>query len=210
MCAITSSFSKSTLSDLYKLNSYRGELSYSLSSFGYDKYDTWLNLLLQDNGKMPDYLIDKALIEIGEPFSDMGNYFIAHSQAPTTNTENIHPAVYAGSMLWHNGIIKQKMLPPGVWDTHWLLQQVIDYGWSVLSRVDGTFACIMYNNGKLYFFRNEISPLFIDREMNLSSTKFAGSQAVTPNIVWEMSLLDRSFRAVAEFSTMENPYYIPE
>ena len=56
------------------------------------------------------------------------------------------------------------------WDTglmhDWLInKKSLDY-------IDGTFACLRYKNGKLYIFRNEISPLFIDDELNISSTKF--------------------------------------
>jgi hypothetical protein len=51
MCAITASFSKSKLADLYKLNAYRGELSYSLSSFMVDEEKTKLKTLFQDKGK---------------------------------------------------------------------------------------------------------------------------------------------------------------
>ena len=113
-------------------------------------------------------------------------------------------------MLWHNGIVKQKSLDKDMWDTSWLLEQIIDYGWSSLSRVDGTFACVLYKDGKLYIFRNEISPLYYDRELNISSTKFEGAIDLPPNKVYELNIVNKRLLEVAQFQTFENPYYIPE
>ena len=194
---------KEKLKDLYALNAYRGELNYSLATFKPHEGKVVFQTLFQDDGKMPDTLID------GIPCKE-GDFIIAHSQAPTTDSKNIHPAVYGDAMLWHNGIIKQNKLSTGTWDTAWLLEQIIDYGWSSLSRVDGTFACIMYLNGSLYVFRNEISPLFIDDRFNISSTRYQGSVPLTPNKVWKLNFNTMYLDAVAYFETMENPYYIPE
>ena len=203
MCAITGSFSKHRLEDLYRLNAYRGELSYSLSAFSFDENIVRLETLMQDRDKMPEGLI-KSLTE-GD-----NKYYIAHSQAPTTNANNIHPAVYGDAMLWHNGIIKQKNLTAGTWDTQWLLEQILDYGWSSLSRIDGTFACMMYNSGELFVFRNEISPMFYDKDMNFSSTKTEYTTSLPPNRVFKVNLKYKQLTPVAYFETMENPYYIPE
>lgn len=203
MCAITGSLHKEKLKDLYALNAYRGELNYSLATFKPHEGKVVFQTLFQDDGKMPDTLID------GIPCKE-GDFIIAHSQAPTTDSKNVHPAVFGEAMLWHNGIIKQNKLSTGTWDTAWLLEQIIDYGWSSLSRVDGTFACIMYLNGSLYVFRNEISPLFIDDRFNISSTRYQGSVPLTPNKVWKLNFNTMYLDAVAYFETMENPYYIPE
>ena len=204
MCAITASFSIEKLKELYKLNAYRGELSYSLTTFDNDDTGrTHVGVLLQDEGKLPDLVLDTF---IDQP----GRFYVAHSQAPTTDTKNIHPAAYGDALLWHNGIIKQKTLSSDTWDTAWLLENIIDYGWSSLSRVDGTFACIMYWGGELFVFRNEISPLFVDSKLNFSSTKFEGSQSLDPNRVWKINLESGFLDTVAYFETFENPYYIPE
>lgn len=203
MCAITASFDKSKLKELYALNSYRGELSYSLSTFTEDHHRAKLNILTQDSGKMAADLIDRMPVEAG-------TFFIAHSQAPTTDTDNIHPAVYDGALLWHNGIIKQKTIPEGTWDTQWMLSRIVNYGWSFLSRVDGTFACIMFWNNNLYVFRNEISPLFIDDELNISSTRAEGFRPLEPNTVFRVDLGTKILYTEATFSTFENPYYFPE
>lgn len=203
MCAITGSHNKIKLKELYMLNAYRGELSYSVSTFRPVGNRVQLQILFTGEGKCPQGLVDDL------PLSQ-GDFIVAHSQAPTTNSKNIHPAVYGEAMLWHNGIIKQKNMSEGTWDTAWLLENIIDYGWSTLSRVDGTFACIMYHGGKLFAFRNEISPLFYDDHLNFSSTKFEGCKSLEPNKVFELHLPSASLSTVAYFSTLENPYYIPE
>ena len=57
MCAITGSFSQNKLTDLYRLNAYRGELSYSLSSFSFDENKVRLDTMMQDRDRMPEGLI---------------------------------------------------------------------------------------------------------------------------------------------------------
>ena len=203
MCAITGSLYKEKLKELYTLNAYRGELNYSLATFKPYKGKVEFQTLFQDSGKMPGTLID------GIPCKE-GDFIIAHSQAPTTNANSIHPAVYGDALLWHNGIIKQKNLTEGTWDTQWLLEQVLNYGWSALSRVDGTFACIMYNSGELFVFRNEISPMFYDKDLNFSSTKVEFAESLPPNKVFKINLKYKQISPIAYFQTMENPYYIPE
>ena len=71
MCAITGSFSQNKLTDLYRLNAYRGELSYSLSAFSFDEHKVRLETMMQDRDKMPEGLI-KGLAQ-GD-----NKYFIAH------------------------------------------------------------------------------------------------------------------------------------
>ena len=205
MCAITASFDPVKLKELYKLNAYRGELSWSISSFSIHKNNrVELNTLFQDSGSMPDDIFDFATAVTEDRF------FVAHSQAPTTQAGHMHPAVYGDTLLWHNGIIKQKTFENNTWDTLWLLEQITSYGWSSLSRIDGTFACIMYNDGELFVFRNEIAPLFYDTNLNFSSTKFEDSMALPADMVFKMNLKHRKITPIAFFETMENPYYIPE
>ncbi len=198
MCAIVGSFNKEKLKELYTLNNYRGELSYSFSLFD-ENYK--LATILKDSGKMPDNLIDKYGID--------NKFMLTHSQAPTTDstTDNIHPASIKNHLMWHNGIIKQKTLPENVWDTHWLLSRIINEGWDILSTIDGTFACVLYDGTKLYVFRNEISPLFYDEQFNFSSTKFDGSISVPPNVVFELNPYEKSMIEIVEFDTFDNPYF---
>ena len=112
MCAIVGSFNRDKLKELFEINAYRGQLSYSLASF---KTNSELQVVMKDKGKMPDYFYDEF------PESD---FYIGHTQAPTTESSNIHPAVnHEGDFLWHNGIIKQGKFK-GKWDTEWLLDTV--------------------------------------------------------------------------------------
>lgn len=201
MCAIFTSFSKDKLKELHKINAYRGELSYSLASFKASKDNVQLQVLFKDQGKLPEDLIDNM------PESD---FYVAHIQAPTSETSNIHPAVESGSLLWHNGIVKQSTLVENQWDTQYILNQVIDYGWSALSRIDGTFACIMYHENNLYAFRNEISPLFVGDDLDISSTKFYNSKSFPSNKVWKLDIQSRILSEVGSFITVENPYYFDD
>lgn len=202
MCAILGSFSKRKLLDLYRLNAYRGEMSHSLTSFDYYNDDRLrLGVLFQDNGPLNTEVLD-ALHERED------RYFFAHSQAPTTDTNNMHPAVFGNAMLWHNGIVKQSSIPEDTWDTAWLLEKILDYGWSSLSRINGTFACVMFYTNEMFVFRNEISPMFVDDNLNISSTKFEGSRSLEPNKVFKMYFKDKKLIPIAYFETFENPYYL--
>lgn len=220
MCAIVGSFDKSKLIELIELNSYRGSHSYSFAT-----YDTTGHLVIKKQGFGSINYDDIEMLT--------GHYGIVHVQAPTTDsksTDSIHPAisvvektfvkdkyttqVWPESCLWHNGIIKndcvkklqEEQQRDITWDTALLLDEV-DRGWDNLSRVDGTYSCLYYNNGRLYLFRNDISPMFYDEHLNISSTKFESSVATQSNLVWLVDTYHRTLHKVGEFKTVENPYY---
>lgn len=199
MCGIFASFNKERLKELYEINRYRGEINYSLSSFDIED-NVRLRSLVRHEGKMPDDAVDKFLIVTGD-------YMVGHIQAPTSQSTSIHPAEYEGCLLWHNGIIKQSVLQGSPWDTQWMLEKLAVKGVSELSSFDGTFACIMYASKGLFVFRNEISPMFIDDELSISSTKFQGSRSLEPNTFFEIDLSNRTLTALYKFTTKENPYY---
>lgn len=196
MCAIIGSFDKVKFHRLYTLNEYRGNLSHSVAKF--DENDQIIELWKSPgnlNPKVVDHGVD-------------GLYIVGHSQAPTTDSSNIHPSGYNGSLLWHNGIVKQNEFDPNTWDTWWLLKGIETVGYKFLSTVLGSFACVLYGvEKKLYIFRNEIAPLFIDDDLNMSSTEFEGSRPIEPGKVFELNLKDRTLKEVAQFNTRENPYY---
>jgi hypothetical protein len=58
----------------------------------------------------------------------------------------------------------------------------------------------------LQLFRNLISPMFIDDNHNISSTKFENSQSLPANIVWTFNPGEGIIRD-GIFNTVENPYY---
>lgn len=199
MCAIVGSFNKFKLYELYKLNNYRGELSYSFTRFNPNELE--IEFMTKDSGKMPDDLIETQGI--------CSKFMLTHSQAPTTDasTDNVHPSNINDTLLWHNGIIKQRVISHQIWDTQWLHEQILEKGWDVLSEIDGTFACVMYKNNNLYAFRNEISPLFYDDDFNFSSTQFDNSMPLPANLVFRLDLKDKKLVGVAKFKTYENPYF---
>lgn len=221
MCSIIGSFEPKMLVHLYELNSYRGTHSHSITVYNYrNKKITYTDRQLGE-------LDEKQLHTVTNSFP--GCYYIVHSQAPTTENvdmSSIHPARFfhteAGdtSFLWHNGILKPstiKMLREDTglgttWDTQLLLQHVINSG--NLSDIDGTFACLMYHMGELYMFRNEISPLFIDFDMNISSTRFemtstvGGAFSVKPNHMFKLDLFNKASIITSTFVTKNSPYLL--
>ena len=56
-------------------------------------------------------------------------------------------------------------------------------------------------------FRNEISPLFIDEDFNISSTKTDGFTSIEPNKMFVFEPLGKELSLIKEFNTVENPYY---
>ena len=102
MCAITGSFSQNKLTDLYRLNAYRGELSYSLSAFSFDEHKVRLETMMQDRDRMPEGLIT------GLAGGD-NKYYIAHSQAPTTNANNMAKKFLSNTTLSTGNISPRKI-----------------------------------------------------------------------------------------------------
>jgi len=205
MCSIIGSFNKDKIIDLVKLNLYRGQHSYSYSYYNPEDNTIQVNRGL---GEIP-------LDAINIP---PGHYCIAHMQAPTTDNKDInsvHPAWIGNTLLWHNGIVKTKWINErkqqyendryNTWDTYLILRQYIDDGH--LNDIDGTFSCVYYSPMEgLQLFRNLISPLFIDDDHNISSTKFENSQSLPANIIWTFNPGEGIMRD-GIFNTVENPYY---
>jgi hypothetical protein len=203
MCSISGSFSKQKLIDLCEANKYRGQLSHSISY-----YDCQTHLLTKPYKAFGP--IDYNMLEEIE-----NNYCIVHQQAPTVeghSEEHIHPAKYQGSCLWHNGILKQSTIEKlqcenndySGWDTKQLLIYLNKHAAPI--DIDGSFACLMYINSSLYIFRNEIAPMFIDEEYNLSSTKFEGAIPIIPNQMFLLAPGKTVCDLNLEFETVTNPY----
>lgn len=219
MCAIIGSRNLEKLKELVSLNSYRGSHSYSLST-----YNLYTGLLTISQKRL-------GTIDLSNYSIAPNDYAIVHVQAPTTDarTEDfIHPAVLninsqpsynPDFALWHNGIIKAETVKNNIdkyltsWDTMQILRALVQANsYSILNEFDGTFSCLMYNRADLCLklFRNEISPMFIDDDLNISSTKFTGSVETQPNVVIKLNLAKNKIILVDEFKTVENPYYFGE
>lgn len=205
MCGIFCSSNKETLVHLASLNQYRGAHSYSV-------YNTVTKQLTQAFGEFdPNAVVD-------------GQYQICHVQAPTTaarGLESVHPAKgAAGSMLWHNGIVKDhdvKRLQREFnmmdceWDTQLLLKGLSSPGWNkFLSNVNGSFACMLVERHQIYVFRNAIAPLYIDKHFNISSVMFEGSDPVPAEVMWSMKLDTKELKPVVTFQTYEQPFFFFE
>lgn len=202
MCGIFCSSNKEMLVKLASLNQYRGAHSYSV-------YDTATTELTKAFGEFN-----------ADAVKDDGEYYVCHVQAPTTaarGLESVHPAASPmGSLLWHNGIVKdydvkrlqEQFNTDCEWDTQLLLTGLTSPGWTTfLSTVNGSFACILVETDMVYVFRNEISPLFYDKDMNLSSVKFEGSEPVPPNTMFALDLVNKSLNPFVKFETFEQPFF---
>ena len=203
MCSIVGSYDRNKVKELIELNRYRGEFSHSVSVF----CDMQLAYCKQMSGPLD---LSKHHLPSG--------YIICHQQAPTDVHvgSGTHPAMHEGHMLWHNGIIKEDCVKAlreelndiATWDTHLLLRKLIKDGAAGLNEIDGTFSCVWYHDGMLYYFRNEISPMFIDMEdMTISSTKFDGEDVISlpPNQIMAFGQINTV--ADQTFNTVNNPYY---
>jgi len=88
------------------------------------------------------------------------------------------------------------------------LQEGVD----TLNELDGSFSCLYYDKDELslFLFRNEISPMYMDMDMNISSTDFPNSYETPPNEVLKMNFNQVGVDVVSKFSTVENPYFFGE
>jgi glutamine phosphoribosylpyrophosphate amidotransferase len=206
MCSIVGSFKKDNLIELINLNAYRGQHAHSISY-----YDIVSGQITVERGEGK---IDTSKIK-EQPLV----YIIAHMQAPTSDKSvtNIHPAQYEGRCLWHNGILKQdyiKQLKEQLkevceWDTFLILKSITEDRES-LNFLDGSFSCLLYDHEKLYLFRNEISPMYVDSNLNMSSVKFPNAESTLPNTMYHVDFNIQSLFAVKTFVTVGNPYYFQE
>ena len=205
MCSIFGSFDFEIIKSLSKLNSYRGSHSYS-----YSIIDSDFNITVSRGfGALP-------LDDINPPDN---SYILCHQQAPTTEAKDeksIHPSYLKDEYLWHNGILKEKTISElqkelddySEWDTH-LLLKLLQNNIS-LDNIDGSFSCVYYKNKKLFLFRNSISPLFIDHDMNISSTKFNNSFQTPENSIIEFNPFAKTTDIIKYFNNISSPYYFGE
>lgn len=214
MCAIVGSFSRDKFNSLMNLNMYRGAFSFSITII--DPLSLTTNTyksLGQFDPKLFDSIRCKA-----------GSYYLGHTQAPTgglvRDIKRVHPAENSGLKLWHNGILKsleierlQKELSSScVWDTQLFLDYTYQKNSSglgpILSEIDGSFACAyLKENDFLYIFRNSPGILFVDSELNISSTKFNQSELLKSNCVYSLDLVNKKINEVTTFSSKSDPYF---
>ncbi|AUS03054.1 nucleophile aminohydrolase [Vibrio phage 2.275.O._10N.286.54.E11] len=202
MCGIFASKSKEKFIELMELNAYRGTFSHSIACVDLT------------TSSIVDLIKNVGPLDVNSIPNIPNVYYIGHVQAPTTQDgmcdANIHPAVENNTYMWHNGIIKEKCISElqketGIdsnWDTLLLLSYINNN--HSLSEVDGTFACVVIDKS-IKIFRNAISPMFIDDELNLSSVRFKNAKPLTPNVIH--NIIDNTIvETDNHFVTKNNPY----
>lgn len=209
MCSIVVSQSELKFRELVALNQKRGSFSFSYTAPQINDLEyIEVTKIEKGWGKFDERVINpNALLHIG------------HTQAPTgglvMEIDRVHPAQQGQAYLFHNGILKSeyvKFLQARYktdieWDTKLLLMRIMDVGIGCLSEVDGSFACVFLADKTMNMFRNEIAPLFIDREGSISSTKFDGATALPPNEVFQYGINQTyCIPTGRKFTTKNNPY----
>ena len=176
MCSIFGSYDVNEFNELALLNSYRGHHSFSTAMYDGESLD----------------IIDKSLGEFELSESRYGSLHVGHVQAPTTTEKTIasvHPSELEETLLWHNGIIKEEQLRKwnyhSNWDTACLHKHIVG-NMSKLSDVDGSFACVYFQKGNLYMWRNDNCPMFV-KGASFSSVKFKNAERVDANVVYKLS-----------------------
>ena len=212
MCAIFGSKDKDKFLELAELNQYRGNFAHSTTVFqtGLFQHYPDAERVVHVTTNTGEGEFKDSITMSEEEYKT--TYYLGHVQAPTTDSVETHPSNINGDLLWHNGIIKdyqvqewKQELGNRDWDTELLHRHLVLGG--DLDNVDGTFSCARYTKDNLYLFRNEISPLFYDEDMNISSTKFDNSLETESGVMYQMNLVNNSLELINRFETKENPYY---
>ncbi len=215
MCGIIGSFSKNKIIELSKINSARGNKTYSLTVLSKEGYVISCDKQI---GEFNQEVFEKVKdINIVEP------YYILHIQSPTKVTkldkETIHPAKqhseYTETIdyLWHNGmiiernmnIIKEKYSYDSNWDTGLILKMVTE-DIDTLEEIEGSFGCLLLKDNNFYIFRNNIVPMYYDDDLNISSTEFENSTKLHSNIVYDIDLKNKKLNYFKQFKNEHNPY----
>ena len=213
MCAIFGSKNRDKFLELAELNQYRGNFAHSTTVFqtgAYKHYRDGETISYVTTNTGHGDFVDN--IRMSDDDILTMTYYLGHVQAPTTDSPDTHPSKINGDLLWHNGIIKDYQVKEWKesygqldWDTE-LLHRHILLG-NELDNVDGTFSCTRYDKEQIYLFRNEISPLFYDEELIISSTKFENAEETESGVMYKMNLHNRELEVMYRFETKENPYY---
>lgn len=210
MCGICASLNKDKFIELMKLNSYRGNFSYSVMIFDY----TYKRILY----------LNKSLSEFDENIIKDLNYenvyYIGHQQSPTggliKDYERIHPSILNNdcntSYLYHNGLLKtdylRKFNYESKWDTELIHKFVRNGDFNQLGNIQGSFSCLFIDKDKnIKLFRNALSPMFIDKNLNISSVKFKGCEKTKYNRIYDIDFENKSLNEGLIFDNKELIYF---
>jgi hypothetical protein len=159
MCSITGSFILNKAFTIANESKFRGKETHSI-------YGITNNGKIKKQYKTNNHELDEISILRYHDGAVEPLYNIIHQQSITINPKNnnlleqIHPAEFNGSYLWHNGIIrpryidvmKKELLDVSNWDTKLLCKMLNKKGFDCLSNIDGSFACIYIKNDIVYIY----------------------------------------------------------
>lgn len=207
MCSIVGSFSKDKFKELVKLNQSRGSFSYSFLVLNPTTLETVS--LTQNFGTFPTDIVDST-----------SGVMLGHCQAPTggliEDPDRIHPARLDNSFLFHNGIIKQKDVKRlqeeystnEGWDSKLMLIEIKKKGLiDALNTLDGSFACVYKDQEGIFIFRSQAGTLFVDDDLNISSTKFDNSERIKHDTIYKLDLINKSISEYNTFKSKSSPYF---
>lgn len=141
---------------------------------------------------------------------------IGHFRARTSGCNGFsHPSVIGDTHLYHNGIIKNTTLAKyhphdykNIWDTP-VLHSIVVNDFASIGAVDGSFACFYVVDGVIKFFRNHLSPLWIDTShghVTLSSVKFSDKcTMISAGTVYVINS-DLTISVESTFAVGSNPF----
>lgn len=202
MCSIMASYKLETIKKLVKLNEHRGNFSWSITQ----------NLKTNKDFGMFNF-------EVLESLPD-DNYTICHIQAPTggliEDTMRIHPTVIGNSKLWHNGLLtprgiaflQDKLGIKETFDTYLLHFAIVNYGFEILSEIEGLFSCLLYLRGRYYLFRTKHGKIYVDDSLTLSSERFEDSKCINFDTVYEIDFENNKLIEKDKFKTKRFNYII--
>lgn len=209
MCSIVGSFSKDKFRELITLNQSRGSFSYSFLVLNPETQEKVS--LTQEFGPFDFKVLDTV---------PDGMYYLGHTQAPTggliKDRSRIHPASNVDCFLFHNGIIKQKdvdrlqkeLNTDEQWDSKLMLMDIKSKGLlESVNTIDGSFACILKDTYSLRVFRSAAGTLFVDSNLNISSTNFGSGFRIKHDTIFNMDLKSKKMLELATFKSKSNPYF---
>ena len=197
MCSIIVSTNAEKTKELIDLNQHRGSFSFSSTEF--------------DDKIRPDSQV-KGFGEYAGPVTDQLQ--VCHVQAPTggmiQDANRIHPTQIRDTMLWHNGLItprgirylQEKLQSDETFDTKLLHQALDQFGFEILSEIEGLFSCVYYNK-ELFMFRTRHGKLYTHNG-DVSSERFENSRCINADTVYRLNLEE-----IAKFKTKRFNFIVP-
>lgn len=200
MCGIFASRSVDVFNNLKYINQHRGLDYWSVTTISASR-----GIVRADSGS--------GLMPMLFAAEEDDVYYIGHIQAQTSKASGLQPVVDGKthkSYLLHNGIIKAAGLKEGEWDTQWLMNRLRESHGYQLDGVNGSFACVYFDNYTTAIFRNQTSPLFWDTFLNLSSVEFVDSEPFPIGEVHELnlSMMGKKSECVSKFKNKQSNYFI--